>query len=303
MMMTKSSLCTYTHLTNNCSSRGGQSIKKVTVHYMCAKWTGKQCADYFASTTRQASSNYCVGWNGGVAMSVDEDRRAWTSSSAWNDKQAITIEVGNLSNGSITDNAWNTLVELCADICTRYGITPSYDGTKNATFTEHRMFASTDCPGWYIHQNMSRLVKEVKAKMADEKPKVTIGAVKNGIYRLYNKKTHMWTASHSEAENLVNSGWTFESVAFKSGDGAYAYRLYNKNNGQHMFTTDVAEVGALVISGWAYEGPAFKCGKSKDVFRLYNKKTGEHMFTTSTVERDTLKDAGWQLESTAFKAE
>ena len=27
----------------------------------------------------------------------------------------------------------------------------SYDGTQNATFTEHRMFASTDCPGAWLH--------------------------------------------------------------------------------------------------------------------------------------------------------
>lgn len=301
--MTKSKLCTYTHLTNNCSSRKGNSIKKVTVHYMCAKWTGKQCADYFASTGRQASSNYCVGWNGGVAMSVDEDMRAWTSSSWWNDKQAITIEVGNLSNGSITENAWNDLVALCADICKRYGITPSYDGTKNATFTEHRMFASTDCPGWYIHQNMSRLVKEVKAKMADEKPKVTVPTEKNGIYRLYNGKLHMLTADHGEAESLANSGWTYEGVAFHSGSGAYVYRFYNKYTGCHMFTESVSEVGALVINGWTYEGPAFKQGTKNDVYRLYNKSAAEHLFTSSTTEHDNLVAAGWIDEGVGFKAD
>jgi len=32
--------------------------------------------DYFAGTTRQAFSNYCIGADGDVAMSVDEDDRA-----------------------------------------------------------------------------------------------------------------------------------------------------------------------------------------------------------------------------------
>lgn len=165
--MTKSSLCTYVNYTNNRNrGRNGNRVRKVTVHYMCAQWTGKQCADYFASTTRNASSNYCIGLGGDIAMSVDEDNRAWTSASPWNDYQAITIECANNKDSSFTDATWRSLVKLCADVCNRYSITPSYDGTKNATFTEHRMFASTDCPGSWMHSHMSKLVEEVKTAMA-----------------------------------------------------------------------------------------------------------------------------------------
>ena len=164
--MTQSSLCTYRSITGNKSSgRGGNSITKITPHYMCAHWTGAQCADYFASTARQASSNYCIGYDGDIAMSVDEDDRAWTSSSGWNDRQAITIECANNSDSSLPDATYQALVQLCADVCRRYGIEPSYDGTKSATFTEHRMFASTDCPGEWLHARMSQLVEDVKAVM------------------------------------------------------------------------------------------------------------------------------------------
>ncbi len=165
--MTKSGLCTYTNLTKHkTTGRSGQSVRKVTVHYMCAQWTGKGCADYFAATDRDASSNYCIGIGGDIAMSVDEDNRAWTSSSGWNDRQAITIECANNKDSSFTDATWSSLVKLCADVCNRYGITPSYDGTANATFTEHRMFASTDCPGTWMHSQMGKLVEEVKAAMS-----------------------------------------------------------------------------------------------------------------------------------------
>ncbi len=164
--MTRSALCTYVNITGNKSNgRGGNSIRKITPHYMCAAWSGRGCADYFASTSRQASSNYCIGIGGDVAMSVDEDDRAWTSSSGWNDRQAITIECANQSDSSLTDATYQALVNLCADVCTRYGIEPSYDGTQNATFTEHRMFASTDCPGAWLHSHMSQLVEDVKAAM------------------------------------------------------------------------------------------------------------------------------------------
>ena len=164
--MTKSSLCTYSNITGNKSrGRGGNRVCKVTPHYMVAQWTGKQCADYFASTSRQASSNYCIGIGGDIAMSVDEDDRAWTSGSGWNDRQAITIECANNPDSSLTDATYSALVKLCADVCTRYGIVPSYDGTKNATFTEHRMFQSTDCPGSWLHAHMGQLVADVKAAM------------------------------------------------------------------------------------------------------------------------------------------
>lgn len=301
--MTKSKLCTYTNLTSHCNrGRSGCSITKVTVHYMCAKWTGANCADYFVTTNRSCSSNYCVGWNGDIAMSVDEDNRAWTSASAWNDNRAITIEVGNLADGSFTDNAWNSLVALCADICKRYHITPSYDGTRNATFTEHRMFASTDCPGAWMHARMPQLVAAVKAKMAESEQKVPDGGA-NAIYRLYSSKSHIWTASHGEAESLAQSGWSYEGVAFKSGNGANIYRLYNPNSGHHMFTAGLGEVGTLVIAGWKYEGKAFKAGSSKTVYRLYNPNTGEHIWTTGTTERDILVTAGWKLEICDWKVD
>lgn len=164
--MTKSALCSYENITGNKSNgRNGNNICKITPHYMCAAWSGKQCADYFASTSRQASSNYCIGIDGDIAMSVDEDDRAWTSSSGWNDRQAVTIECANQSDSSLTEATYTALVKLCADLCQRYGIEPSYDGTKNATFTEHRMFSSTDCPGEWLHAHMAQLVEDVKAAM------------------------------------------------------------------------------------------------------------------------------------------
>lgn len=166
--MTQSSLCTYRHITGNRSSgRGGNRVCKITPHYMAARWSGRQCADYFASTSRQASSNYCIGVNGDIAMSVDEDDRAWTSSSGWNDRQAITIECGNTNNatGEMTQATWNSLVNLCVDICKRYGFRLNYTGNRNGSLTEHRMFSSTDCPGQWLHSRMGQLAREVNARL------------------------------------------------------------------------------------------------------------------------------------------
>ena len=43
-----------------------------------------------------------------------------------------------------------------------------------------------------------------------------IPSEENAVYRLYNPNDgqHMFTASHYEAVNLQNLGWTYEGIAF-----------------------------------------------------------------------------------------
>ena len=134
---------------------------------MAAPMSGRQCADYFARNQRQASSNYCIGINGDIACSVDEENAAWTSSSWWNDSQAITIECGNIDNatGEMTQATWNALVNLCVDVCKRYGFRLNYTGTSSGSITMHKMYAATACPGAWLEARMPQLAKEVNAKL------------------------------------------------------------------------------------------------------------------------------------------
>lgn len=48
---------------------------------------------------RQASANYSLGSYGVIVLGVDEDNRAWTTSSGLCVNQAVTIEVGNSTRG------------------------------------------------------------------------------------------------------------------------------------------------------------------------------------------------------------
>lgn len=168
--MSNSSLISYTRLTKNCSKPRNQKISKITIHHMAGVMTGKSCADYFATTDRQVSSNYCIGNGGDIALSVDESNRAWTSGSSWNDNRAVTIEVSNSVNGGnypISDAAMNSLIKLCIDICRRNGISKLYfDGTTNATLTYHYMFQSTGCPGEYIKSKTSYICDQVNAGLS-----------------------------------------------------------------------------------------------------------------------------------------
>ena len=144
------------------------SIKKITIHHMAGVMTAEQCGYVFGTTARQASSNYGIGNDGKVACYLEEENAPWTSSSFWNDNQAVTMEVSNSYAGDpwpISEAAWDSMIALCADICKRYGIEPSYTGDTSGTFTEHRMFAATGCPGPYIHERMQRIVEEVRQAM------------------------------------------------------------------------------------------------------------------------------------------
>jgi hypothetical protein len=192
--MANSSLATYTKLTSNHSGKRTKKITKITPHEMAAIWTAKQCADYFASTTRRASSNYCVGNDGSIAVSVDEANRAWTSSSEANDQQAVTIEVSNCQLSGdypMSDAAYNALIKLCADICTRNSITPHYDGTTNGTITMHKQFAATACPGAWLENKITsgQFEKDILEAMSKSTSNTVVKdtteqTVKTGLYRV-----------------------------------------------------------------------------------------------------------------------
>ncbi len=157
---------------NYTRGRGGYKVRKITVHHMACQWSAERCAQSFQVVGRNASANYCIGSDGTIVANVDEENRAWTSSNYYNDCQSITVEVANETcapNWTVSSKAWNALVNLCVDVCKRYGFRLSYTGNANGSLTEHRMFAATSCPGPYLHSKMNQLVQEVNARL-DGKP-------------------------------------------------------------------------------------------------------------------------------------
>lgn len=180
----KSSLTNKTmlaHSSNYTKGRKGYKVCKITPHHMSGVLSGSQCAKIFQNSKRNASANYCIGVNGDIVCSVEEENRAWTSSSSWNDCQAITIEVSNNKMGgkwTVSNASWKSLIKLCVDICKRYNFKLKYDGTKNGSLTRHNMYANTDCPGPYLQGKFSELVKEVN-KQLEKKETSTVGKKKS----------------------------------------------------------------------------------------------------------------------------
>ena len=178
--MAKSTLAKLTvpaHSNNYAQGRSGYKICKFTPHHMAGILTAEQCGKIFQNPTRKASSNYGIGNDGTIACYVEEENRAYTSSSKSNDCQAITVEVSNCEIGGewkISDAAWNSLVALAVDVCQRYNFRLEYDGTKNGSLTRHNMFAATSCPGPYLQNRFSELAETVNKILDGEQSRPTV---------------------------------------------------------------------------------------------------------------------------------
>lgn len=169
----KSELSTYC-VKSPSKSKRTEKITKITIHHMAGCLTADACASIFANPRRCASSNYIIGKNGEIKCCVDEEFRAWTSGSNWNDQRAITIEVANCKgapNWEISDEVMNSLIELCADICRRYCIVPFFTGDKNGSLTFHYMFQATECPGRYIKNHVKEIIDRINNELCiEQKP-------------------------------------------------------------------------------------------------------------------------------------
>lgn len=152
---------------NYSKGRSGKKVLKITPHHMAGNLSVETCGKLWQTAGRKASSNYGIGTDGRIACYVDEENRAWTSSSATNDNQAITVEIANdggAPDWHVSDKAVDAFVALAIDICQRYGISSvNYTGNANGNLTEHRYFASTQCPGPYLHGKMAELAQRINA--------------------------------------------------------------------------------------------------------------------------------------------
>jgi len=171
IQFSNSPLVAHTRLSPHRNAPRNQPIRKITIH-MVAGVTSIESLGTLFSGTRQVSSNYGVGSDGRIGMYVEERNRAWTSSSAANDHQAITIEVSNSALGGnwpVSDHVLEATINLCVDICRRNNIPRLvYDGTPNGSLTRHNMFAATSCPGLFLQSKFPYIAQEVTRRLSPQ---------------------------------------------------------------------------------------------------------------------------------------
>lgn len=139
-------------LTINSYSRSGEkqgNIQNIVVH-----WVGNEGSsaianrNYFESLknthSTSASSHYIIGLNGEIICCIPEDEVAFHSVSYSMNRKSIGIEDCHPDwNGQFNDNTYNSLVELCADICKRYGLDVN-------SIIRHYDVTGKCCPKYYV---------------------------------------------------------------------------------------------------------------------------------------------------------
>lgn len=149
---------------NNYWLRPPYKIEKVCPHIMCAvNWTADTCGNYFARV--KVSSNYGVGVKGDRDQYVEEKHGAFAQGSKkWN-QRVVSIEMANSTGApewKVSDETLDACIELIADIMIRNKLGhANYTGDLTGNLIEHRMTASTSCPGPYVHKKMPHIEAEV----------------------------------------------------------------------------------------------------------------------------------------------
>ena len=216
MAYTNSSLVSYTKLSPNHSGQRTHSIDRITPHCVVGQLTAESICGCFTSPSREASCNYGIGKDGKIALCVEEKNRSWCSggtdkygnpirvngiSGADNDHRAITIEVASDTTHpyAVTDQAYNALVRLVADICKRNGIKKLlWKGDKSLVgkvseqnMTVHRWFAQKACPGDYLYNRHAQIAVEVNKLLgnASDTPAPPKPPAQKTLYRVRKSRS------------------------------------------------------------------------------------------------------------------
>ena len=174
--MSNSSLISYTRISPNRTSPRNHKIDTITIHCVVGQCSVGTLGSTFASKSRQASSNYGIGYDGKIGLYVEEGDRSWCSSNADNDNRAVTIEVASDTYHpyAVTDQAYAALIDLCTDICKRNGIERLVWSTnkndrinhKNGcNMTVHRDYANKSCPGEWLYSRHGEIASEVNKRL------------------------------------------------------------------------------------------------------------------------------------------
>lgn len=176
MAYTNSPLVSYTKISPNRTKNRNHAIDTITIHCVVGQCSVQTLGNIFAPTSRGASSNYGVCYDGKIGMYVEEKDRSWCSSSSVNDNRAVTIEVASDTSEpyAVNQKAYASLLNLVTDICKRNGIKKLiWSKNKNervnhlngCNMTVHRDYANKSCPGTYLYNKHGEIAAEVNKRL------------------------------------------------------------------------------------------------------------------------------------------
>lgn len=225
--MSNSPLVNYTKISPNKSSPRNHKIDTVTIHCVVGQCSIETLGNVFAPTSRQASSNYGIGYDGRIGMYVEEKDRSWCSSNAANDNRAITIEVASdiKEPYAVNAKAYAALIDLLVDICKRNGIKELVWSTNKAdrvnhkngcNMTVHRDYANKSCPGTYLYERHAQIASEVNKRLGSTNIKPAPEKPSGGLYRVQTGAFKSKTNADAMLAKVKAKG--FDTYMVKVGD-------------------------------------------------------------------------------------
>ena len=225
--MSNSPLVNYTKISPNKSSPRNHKIDTVTIHCVVGQCSVETLGNVFAPTSRQASSNCGIGYDGRIGMYVEEKDRSWCSSNAANDNRAITIEVASDTKEpyAVNAKAYAALIDLLVDICKRNGIKELVWSTNKAdrvnhkngcNMTVHRDYANKSCPGTYLYERHAQIASEVNKRLGSTNIKPAPEKPSGGLYRVQTGAFKSKTNADAMLAKVKAKG--FDTYMVKVGD-------------------------------------------------------------------------------------
>ena len=289
MAYTNSKLVNYTRISPNRSVNRNHKIDTVSIHCVVGQCSVETLGSIFASTSKEASSNYGIGYDGRVGLYVEEKDRSWCTSSSSNDNRAITIEVASDTYHPyrVKDVAYKSLIKLLVDICKRNGIKKLVWSTNKSermnhlngcNMTVHRDYANKSCPGDYLYNLHGQIAKEVNAQLGSgtsSTPKKTLYRVRKTWKDVKSQKGAFNDLSNAKKCADKNNGY---SVFDESGKVVYTSKATNSTS---SFKVQIS-ISDLNIR----KGPGTN-------YAATGKFTGKGVFTIVETKQGTGSTKGW----------
>ncbi|HCI60584.1 MAG TPA: hypothetical protein DE313_07210 [Ruminococcus sp.] len=289
MAYTNSKLVNYTRISPNRSVNRNHKIDTVSIHCVVGQCSVETLGSIFASTSKEASSNYGIGYDGRIGLYVEEKDRSWCTSSSSNDNRAITIEVASDTYHPyrVKDVAYKSLIKLLVDICKRNGIKKLVWSTNKSermnhlngcNMTVHRDYANKSCPGDYLYNLHGQIAKEVNAQLGSD----TSSTGKKTLYRV--RKT--WKDVKSQKGAFYDL-----SNAKKCADKNKGYSVFDEN-GKAVYTSKATNSANSFKVQISISDLNIRKGPGTN-YATTGKFTGKGVFTIVETKQGTGSAKGW----------
>ena len=289
MAYTNSKLVNYTRISPNRSVNRNHKIDTISIHCVVGQCSVETLGSIFASPSKEASSNYGIGYDGRIGLYVEEKDRSWCTSSSSNDNRAITIEVASDTYHPyrVNNTAYKSLIKLLVDICKRNGIKKLVWSTNKSermnhlngcNMTVHRDYANKSCPGDYLYNLHGQIAKEVNAQLGSG----TSSTPKKTLYRV--RKSWKDVKSQKGAFNDLSN-------AKKCADKNKGYSVFDEN-GKAVYTSKATHSTGSFKVQISISDLNIRKGPGTN-YAATGKFTGKGVFTIVETKQGTGSAKGW----------